>query len=50
MSLAPEDCRSPDCCWDTSDTIPIKIEGDPTRLVLFIIVPIFIGITGCIAA
>lgn len=49
MSKAPDNCRSPDCCWDTTDKIPIKIEGDPTSLVLYIIVPVFVGVSACVA-
>jgi len=48
MSKAPEDCKNADCCWDTSKDIPEKIEGDPTYLILLIIVPMFVGIMLCV--
>lgn len=45
---APDSCRNADCCWDTSKKIPEKIEGDPTSLILLIIIPCFLGIVLCI--
>lgn len=45
---APDDCHSADCCWDISKAIPEKIEGDPTSLILLIVIPMIIGIILCI--
>lgn len=49
MVQKPSACRNADCCYDLSGPKPEKIEGDVGILMVYIWVPMVLGIIGCIA-
>lgn len=49
MVKVPESCRKAECCFDISLEKPELVEGEVGILMVFIFVPMLIGVIACIA-